>query len=77
VQIYQDRAGHALFRIKPQGGKVTDADLNSLTQGTRQYLGAAARVDWEVVDDLPGEPSGKFLFCRSTVAPHFLEARAA
>jgi phenylacetate-CoA ligase len=77
VQILQDRAGRVLFRIKPQGGKVTDADLDYLAQGARQYLGAAARVDWEVVDELPSEPSGKFPFCRSTVAPDFLEARAA
>jgi hypothetical protein len=32
-------------------------------------------MDWEAVDELTPEPSGKFLFSRSTVTPCFL-ARA-
>ena len=40
----------------------------------RQYLGDALVVRWELVAELPCEPSGKFLFSRSTVTPAFLSA---
>jgi phenylacetate-CoA ligase len=73
VQIRQDRAGEAHYRIRPPHGKLSDDDLRYLTEGTRNYLGAGARVSWEVVDELPSEPSGKFLFCRSAVTADFLD----
>jgi len=73
VQIRQDRAGQAHYRICPPHGKLADDDLRYLTDGTRAYLGHGVRVSWEVVDELPAEPSGKFLFCRSTVTADFLD----
>jgi phenylacetate-CoA ligase len=77
VQIWQERAGEAHYRIRPPEGRVSDEDLQYLRDGTRQYLGEGARVSWEVVEELPSEPSGKYLFCRSTVAADFVETRAA
>ena len=76
VQIRQERAGEAHYRIVPPHGRLRDADLEFLRAGTRQYLGEGARMSWEVVAELPAEPSGKFLFCRSTVSADFLDRPA-
>lgn len=72
VQIVQQRAGAVTYRIKPGRDFSPESDLDYLRETTRQYLGAEAVVDNEVVPDLPAEPSGKFLFSRSTVTPGFL-----
>jgi phenylacetate-CoA ligase len=72
VQIRQHRKGAVLFRLKPGRDFRSDSDLLYLRSATREYLGADTRVDAEVVDNLPAEPSGKFLFSQSTVAPEFM-----
>jgi phenylacetate-CoA ligase len=77
VQIVQHKAGEATYRIKPGAAFDPVADLEYLRRTTREYLGDAADVRAEVVDALPAEASGKFLFSRSTVAPDFLAPRAA
>jgi phenylacetate-CoA ligase len=75
VQILQHKAGEATYRIKP--GPAFDAmtDLDYLRRTTREYLGENAEVRAEIVEALPPEPSGKFLFSRSTVTPDFLAPR--
>src|SRR5262249_11146676 len=75
VQIEQTQAGRVLYRIKPGPGFHQLEDLEYLEGVTRQYWGDAARVDYELVDEIPAEPSGKFLFSRSTVTPDFLAGR--
>jgi phenylacetate-CoA ligase len=72
VQIVQDEPGRSLFRVKPGPGFRAEADLQYLTAATREHLGPDMRVDHEIVDELPTEPSGKFLFCRSRAIPAFL-----
>ncbi len=72
VQVRQDRAGAALWRLKPGRGFRPAEDLDYLRHATRRFLGERAVVESEVVDALPAEPSGKFLFSRSTVTPAFL-----
>jgi phenylacetate-CoA ligase len=72
VQIRQSAPGQVLFRIKPGAAFDPPADLAYLEQQVRKHLGEPAQVEWEFVDELPNEPSGKFLFSRSTVAPRFL-----
>ncbi len=72
MQIHQDRAGAVTYRIKPGRDFHLAHDLEYLRTTTRQYLGSEAVIDSEVVTELPAEPSGKFLFSRSTVAPGFL-----
>jgi phenylacetate-CoA ligase len=72
VQIHQSRAGHVVYRLRPGPGFDPRADGDYLRQATREHLGAAATADVEPVADLPAEPSGKFLFSRSSVAPTFL-----
>jgi phenylacetate-CoA ligase len=72
VQILQHKAGAVTYRIKPGRDFRPERDLDYLRTTTRQYLGEEAVIDSEVVLELPAEPSGKFLFSRSTVAPGFL-----
>lgn len=72
VQILQQKAGAVTYRIKPGRDFHHEDDLKYLRTMTRRYLGAEARIDSEVVEDLPAEPSGKFLFSRSSAASGFL-----
>ncbi len=76
VQIRQDRAGAVVYRIKPGRGFRPEEDLAYLQTATRRLLGEETEVAGEIVDDLPTEPSGKFLFSRSSVAPSFLATAA-
>ncbi len=72
VQIHQTRAGHVVYRLRPGPGYDPGEDGEYLARATREHLGEGARADVECVADLPAEPSGKFLFSRSSVAPAFL-----
>ena len=76
VQILQRKAGAVTYRIKPGRDFNSENDLEYLHTTTRRYLGAEARINSEVVEELPSEASGKFLFSRSTVAPGFLAPSA-
>jgi phenylacetate-CoA ligase len=75
VQIHQNRAGHVVYRLRPGPGFDPLEDGEYLRRSTREHLGETATADVEPVADLPAEPSGKFLFSRSSVAPAFLTAR--
>jgi phenylacetate-CoA ligase len=72
VQIRQDRPGAVVYRIRPGRDFQPERDLDYLRRATRVYLGPDTAVEAECVEDLPAEPSGKFLFSRSTVALDFL-----
>ncbi len=72
VQILQRKAGAVTYRIKPGRTFNRLLDLEYLRMMTHRYLGAQMQMDSEMVEDLPAEPSGKFLFSRSNVAPEFL-----
>ena len=76
VQIHQDRAGAVVYRVRPGRDFRPAEDVAYLRAATRDHLGAGAEADAELVDDLPAEPSGKFLFSRSSVAPAFLAGAA-
>ena len=75
VQIQQHRAGHVIYRVRPGPGFDAQADAEYLRRATSEHLGAGASAEVETVAELPVEPSGKFLFSRSSVAPAFLTAR--
>jgi phenylacetate-CoA ligase len=75
VQILQQRRGALTYRIKPGRDFNHTKDLEYLQNATRRYLGDGTEIDSEVVNELPAESSGKFLFSRSTVAPGFLSHR--
>ena len=72
VQIVQQRKGAVTYRIRPGSDFQGERDVDYLRSTTRKYLGAQAEIESEVVEELPGESSGKFLFSRSTVTPNFL-----
>lgn len=72
VQIRQHRAGEVIYRINPGRDFSYGTDLEYLCKATRQYLGQETRAEAVLVDELPTEPSCKFLFSRSTVTPDFL-----
>jgi phenylacetate-CoA ligase len=76
VQIRQDRPGTVVYRIKPGRDFQPEEDLDYLCRATCRFLGAQAQVATEIVGDLPAEPSGKFLFSRSSVTPGFLAKTA-
>jgi phenylacetate-CoA ligase len=76
VQIRQDEPGVIVYRIVPGPAFDPVADEEYLRQTTRRYLGAGVRVGVERVESLPTEPSGKFLFSRSSVVPGFLKLAA-
>jgi hypothetical protein len=77
VQIHQKQAGRLLYKLRPGRGFDLDADGEYLRQATREYLGAQADIEVELVTAFPASPSGKFLFSCSSVTPEFLGARAA
>ena len=77
VQVRQVRQGAVQYRIKPGPHFDPDADLQFLRQETQGYLGTGTEVETCLVDDLPCEPSGKFLFSCSTVTPAWLAGRQA
>jgi phenylacetate-CoA ligase len=72
VQIEQTAAGQVLYRIRRGPGFNQLEDLEYLDEATRRYLGDGTRVDYEFVDEIATEPSGKYMFSRSSVVPEFL-----
>jgi hypothetical protein len=74
VQLWQDAPGRVLYKIRTNDGRPSSqADLQFLEMETRGYLGDDAKVEFEFVDDLPCEASGKYLFSRSTAACDFMD----
>jgi phenylacetate-CoA ligase len=72
IQVHQNERGKILFRIRrgPEFREVDD--LGYLEASTRRYLGAGMTIEHEFVNELEPEPSGKFLFSRSSLAPEYL-----
>jgi phenylacetate-CoA ligase len=73
VQIQQDKIGEILFRIKPGLHFESHRDFAYIKEASQRYLGPDLKVDFTLVDEeLAAEPSGKFIFSRSTVTPSYL-----
>lgn len=78
VQLWQDTPGRVLYKIAPtEGRSVANTDLQFLETETKRYVGDDTKVEYEFVEQLAPEPSGKFLFCRSTAACDFLDTATA
>jgi phenylacetate-CoA ligase len=73
VQIRQEEAGRILFRIQRGPSFLESQDLEYLTQASREHLGEKSIIEFEYVEELAPEASGKYIFCRSTVVPAFLQ----
>ncbi|MGQ9652367.1 MAG: phenylacetate--CoA ligase family protein, partial [Phycisphaerae bacterium] len=63
AQIIQERQGEVLFRIVPLDRRPPERDLQFLRNEARAYLGRDTVVEFEFVDHIPPEPSGKYRFC--------------
>lgn len=75
VQLWQNKRGEVLYKIARHNGKPLDKnDRDYLTNETRKYLGGDMKIEYENVDELKSEPSGKFIFCRSNIVHDFLNA---
>ncbi len=74
VQLWQDSAGQVLHKIcTTDGMPLSSVDLQFLERETKRYLGPDTKVEHEFVAELRPEPSGKFLFCRSSAACDFVD----
>jgi phenylacetate-CoA ligase len=72
VQIIQEELGKVLYRVKPGPGFQPNDDLEYLRAATLKHIGPGTRADFELVNEIPHEASGKYLFCRSSVSPSFV-----
>lgn len=70
-QIVQDELDHLAVKIVPDGA-FSEEEERSLKKSLRTRLGGAVRVDIEIVEDIPREPSGKFRWVVSEI-PHSLK----
>lgn len=58
-QIVQDAPDHVLVRLVPSSA-FSDEHRRQLESALRERLGDGMRVETQIVDDIPSEPSGKF-----------------
>lgn len=69
MQIIQEERGKILYRIGCGRDKtLAMEDFDYLREKTELYLGRGIGIDYEFVDSIPHEPSGKFVFSKSKVA---------
>jgi phenylacetate-CoA ligase len=76
MQIVQESLTELRIRLVPdeQFGDASRAKIAALVEET---FGSGVRVEVELVDSIPQEPSGKYRFCISKVAREHLEAMSA
>jgi len=72
VQMIQERVGEILYRVQPSRQFNPVADIEYLQKKTREYLGDTMTMRCQQVESLAAEASGKFLYCRSNVAPTYV-----
>ncbi|MBI5838092.1 MAG: phenylacetate--CoA ligase family protein [Candidatus Eisenbacteria bacterium] len=73
VQIVQERMDHLLFRVV-KGADFTDEVLAAFRARIPEFFGPTMKYDFEFVDQIPREASGKYRFTISKVANPFQEA---
>lgn len=75
IQIIQDERERVVYRIGCQKREnISDDDLTFLREQTELYLGKGIQVDYEFVDSIPHEASGKYRFSISKVAGEIFNA---
>jgi phenylacetate-CoA ligase len=70
VQIVQDEIDHLVFRIV-RGADFTDDMLGAFRARIPEFFGPSMRFEFEFVDHIPREASGKYRFTISKVANPF------
>ncbi|MDR2440668.1 MAG: hypothetical protein LBE12_15000 [Planctomycetaceae bacterium] len=74
IQIIQEDYGKILYRVGcGKDVPLQQHDLDFLREQTELYLGNGMTIDYEYVDSIPHEPSGKFIFSKSTVARKYFK----
>ncbi len=69
IQIIQEERGTILYRVGCGANRtLSDEDLAYLREKTELYLGQGIKIDYEFIDKIPHEESGKFVFSKSKVA---------
>jgi phenylacetate-CoA ligase len=76
TQLVQETLDHIVVRLVPDGA-FSGTDREKLIANMKEYLGDSVRVDLELVDDIPREPSGKYRWVVSKVRPAMDEEAAA
>lgn len=72
VQILQNQKNCIVYRICRGVAFDYSQDTEYLRQMSRRYLGEAVSVDFDFVDQILPEPSGKYLLSRSSIAADFV-----
>ncbi len=69
IQVIQEEHGKVLYRVGCGADKaLSKEDFDYLQEETELYLGKGMKIDYEFVDSIPHEASGKFVFSKSKVA---------
>jgi phenylacetate-CoA ligase len=69
VQIVQEELGKILFRVACGKDKtLSQDDRDFVLREVAAYLGEGMKVDFEYVDSIPHEASGKYLLSKSSIA---------
>jgi phenylacetate-CoA ligase len=76
TQLVQQTLEHIVVRLVPDGA-FSGRDRETLIANMKQYLGGGVRIDIELVDDIPREPSGKYRWVVSKIRPAMDEEGAA
>jgi len=76
VQIVQESLTTLRIRLVPDD-RFGDASRATITALVEETFGTGVRIEVELVDAIPQEPSGKYRFCISKVARAYLEAMSA
>jgi len=76
VQIVQESLTALRIRLVPDD-QFGDASRATITALVEETFGTGVRIEVELVDAIPQEPSGKYRFCISKVARAHLEAMSA
>jgi phenylacetate-CoA ligase len=68
TQLVQQTLDHIVVRLVPDGA-FSGRDRETLIAKMKEYLGQGVRIDIELADDIPREPSGKYRWVVSKVRP--------
>ena len=71
IQLEQNERGRIICRVAPVGGTICNEDQTFLTEQVHQYLGPGTSIEWDLVSQIPHEPSGKYRFSKSTLTDLF------
>jgi len=74
IQIIQEEWGKILYRVGcGKDGTLSKSDFDLLREKTELYLGKGIGIDYEFVDNIPHEASGKYIFSKSKIAEEMMK----